>query len=206
MTVTDKNICKYAWFDPMCAYIMTSVVKAEVGESIVWRNTFQFTYELNADAPFSYIREIEINSSHLILRFDYCYYKFAALKLYPPGSQMILSLNGTFSGSTSLDRCIFYISEGYSYDETSLPDEIKLPLAQFEKDYTPENCAAEPDFSNDSTYYDSLLTYINYIESEPHPDCIDGIRYREEFIGEECSSALPIKFRICTDSRHLSET
>ena len=112
-----------------------------------WEDKF---LELLVEFPFRDAKSIKVTQQHLKIEFDNCYDYYSALKLYPPGSQIIIR------GGTLTDKefrqvrghpsptlyglhpdpyaCLFFITEAY-YIDNDLDDgnfTISLPIEQFQ--------------------------------------------------------------------------
>lgn len=176
--MADTSKCEYMWFDSCCKIATFSVIKDGVFYS--YDSNSDIT-ELNTTPPLSSIIKIDITRNYITLSFNNCSSKVGVLKLFPPGSQIVV-------GISTLTNCFYFVSEGYSYTTSLFENEIRLNISQFEK-Y--EVNSEEPDCSQPSinNIHDALL--FAFPDDTP-PDA------------EEAYSSVIMRF--CTDSRHLKET
>jgi len=197
---TSRNLCKYAWFEPMASYLAAYMqISAEEPGFIVSNvDNFIFYDEAVISAPPFDVEKVKINETNLYFIFKSCYDMFAFTEIFPPGSQMILSVE--------YDECVYFISEGTAYefpfDEQNRT--LQLSLVQFSKiqNESPCNRFGEVSFDNIENFYFAILAIIEYFESLPSTDCVDGIKFNTAE-SEGCAAALPIKIRVATDAKHL---
>lgn len=118
-------------------------------------------FELHTQFPFSKINEIRITPEYIKIQFIDCQTKYAALKLYPEGSQIIITFNGNsiygynppnqtvpeygdgsggqYSACDSTDdissaACFYFLANGYYYEnDLSDVNSILLPINQFQQ-------------------------------------------------------------------------
>ena len=176
--MADTSKCEYMWFNSSCKVANFSVIKD--GELYYYDSNSDIT-ELSTSQPLTNIIRIEITRDYVKLIFPDCSSKFGVLKLFPPGSQLVVGVSG-------LTDCFYFVSEGYAYDTSSEPGEIKLNILQFEKYEVDPNCGI---FGSGSiqNLFDALLFAF---PDDTAPDA------------EEAYSSVIMRF--CTDSRHLKET
>lgn len=129
-------------------------------------------FELHTQYPFRKLDEIRITPEYLIFKFQNCRDKVSALKLYPEGSQVVITmnLNDPFGynapnrsvpigndcseqRNTSSAACFYFLSESFYTEQISAdpeqPLKIYMPIDQFQIVQT--DCGSFPDPA-DSSY------------------------------------------------------
>lgn len=94
-----------------------------------------------------FLKEITLDKQHLTFRWSDCFYKFAVLKLFPPGSQIVITFKGIDGawdvgpgsrypedgGEIRWAGCIYFVSDSYSRSEDEVDAyELRLNIPQFE--------------------------------------------------------------------------
>lgn len=122
-------------------------------------------FQLHTQFPFRNLNKITITPVELIFEFENCYEKYAALKLYPEGSQIVITMNLNdpfgynapnksinitcpYARNGSSAACFYFLSEAYYTTQTyDNPLTLTFPIQQFQqiqkdcgKEDNPEEC------------------------------------------------------------------
>ena len=113
-------------------------------------------------APWIFLSEVRLDDDHLVFRWDDCFYKFAALKLFPPGSEIVISFYTDLLGFSQEEQesgefaapylgwagCIYFVADQFSQSADELDAyEIRLNIPQFRAVFNGED--GDPDYEHD---------------------------------------------------------
>ena len=164
-------------------------------------------FELHTQFPFRKLDEIRITPEYLIFKFQNCRDKFSALKLYPEGSQIVITMNlndpfgynapnrsvpigneCTQRRNDSSAACFYFLSESFYAEQnsTGTPLEIVMPIDQFQIFQT--DCGSFPDPADSSygctadceSYLEGLTGCAGISWGTNSPTSLD-ITYRENY-------------------------
>lgn len=138
---TETSVPEFWWSSEWGQYI------GENDQVNYWQDKI---LELLVEFPFRNTKSIKVTQEHLKIEFPNCYDYYSALKLYPPGSQIIIRGGTLINTEPSLPRghqtstfdgldpdpyaCLFFITEAY-YIDNDLDDgnfTMSLPIEQFQ--------------------------------------------------------------------------